>query len=554
MLNGDTTFNLTFNKTPIPKELMVAKTASQLFAFLAKQIEAFLREHHADHFESHVRRRQTASTPQGYRDEHIFRLGFTFSFPVQQLGINKGKLIRWTKGFDIPDAVGKDVCALLQTEIDRLHLPVKVAALVNDTVGTLMARSYTSTGKHRSILGAIFGTGTNGAYIEKLDKIKKPITGEYEKATGEMIVNTEWGSFDNQLNVLPTTPWDKELDIKSVNPGIQMFEKRISGMFLGEIVRLTIVDMMKEPKTTLFKDDNSSHNDLGTTTSVDPKSTIFKQWGLDSAVMSVAAGDNTPELSTLRQELENTLHIYGASLEDAQTFKSVSAAVARRAARLSAVAIGAIVLQSGQLDDPEIELIDVGVDGSLVEHYPFFRDMIYEALRSVDGIGSKGADKIRIGIAKDGSGVGAALIALVAAGMEKPGDFLKDLRADIKRGLKALPTPGMLLPTSTTSVRIRTNASRRRGVDHDKCLPGWRLDCCRCRCSYLVASTPRVICLSCPICVPGEDELSIISYVARCNFVYQHFPATLPLVVFCFISRFKDASIQFQLQLLSITR
>lgn len=441
MLNGDTTFNLTFNKTPIPKELMVAKTSRELFAFLAKQIENFLREHHADHFESHVRRRQTASTPQGYRDENIFRLGFTFSFPVQQMGINKGKLIRWTKGFDIPDAVGKDVCALLQTEIDRLHLPVKVAALVNDTVGTLMARSYTSTGKHRSLLGAIFGTGTNGAYIEKLDKIKKPIPGEYVTATGEMIVNTEWGSFDNQLNVLPDTPWDKALDVNSVNPGIQMFEKRISGMFLGEIVRLAVLDMIKDKKLSLFRDDNSSQNDLVTTTSIDANSALYKQWGLDTAVMSVAAGDNTPELSALRQELEKSLGVYGASLEDAQAFKAVANAVARRAARMSAAAIGAIVLQSGQLDDPEVELIDIGVDGSLVEHYPFFRDMIYEALRTVDGIGSKGADKIRIGIAKDGSGVGAALIALVAAKMEKPGDFLKDLRADIKRGLDRLPAP-----------------------------------------------------------------------------------------------------------------
>lgn len=436
---------------------MVAKTAKELFAFLAKQIEHFLREHHADHFESHVRRRQTASTPQGFRDEHIFRLGFTFSFPVEQLGINKGKLIRWTKGFDIPDAIGKDVCALLQLEIDNLHLPVKVAALVNDTVGTLMARSYTSTGKHRSILGAIFGTGTNGAYIEKLSNIKKPIEGEYEKSTGEMIVNTEWGSFDNQLNVLPNTPWDKALDANSVNPGIQMFEKRISGMFLGEIVRLTIVDMMKDKRISMFSDENSSQNDLGTTTSVDPKSSIYNQWGLDSAILSVAAGDNTPELSTIRQELEKSLQVYGASLEDAQAFKAVANAVARRAARLSAVAIAAIVLQSGQLEDPEIEVIDVGVDGSLVEHYPFFRDMIAEALRSIDGVGVKGTEKIRIGIAKDGSGVGAALIALVAASMEKPGDFLRDLRADIKRGLNALPSTGTSIDSTVYRMNKFTN-------------------------------------------------------------------------------------------------
>ncbi|KAG5978958.1 hypothetical protein E4U55_005709 [Claviceps digitariae] len=439
-LNGDTTFNLTYNKVAIPKELMVAKTAKELFAFLARQIEFFLREHHAEHFESHKRRRATASTPMGYRDEQIFRLGFTFSFPVKQLGINKGKLIRWTKGFDIPDAIGKDVCRLLQDEIDNRSLPVKVAALVNDTVGTLMARSYTSTGKHRSLLGGIFGTGTNGAYIEKTANIKKPIDGEYDTSTGEMVINTEWGSFDNQLNVLPSTPWDKTLDAESVNPGIQMFEKRVSGMFLGEIVRLAIVDMIKNDSVALFRDVNSSFNDRHTTTSINPNANIFKTWGLDSAIMSVAAADNTPELSSIRQELENALDIYAPSLEDAQAFKAISDAVARRAARLSAVAIGAIALQSGKLEDPAEDVIDVGVDGSLVEHYPFFRDMIHEALAAIKGIGPAGAAKIRIGIAKDGSGVGAALIALIAARQEKPGDFLADLRKDIKRHLEKIPS------------------------------------------------------------------------------------------------------------------
>src|SRR4051812_20448942 len=162
---------------------MEAKTAKELFAFLAKQIELFLQTHHSDHFEKHVRRRQTVSTPEGYRDEHIFRLGFTFSFPVHQIGINRGTLIRWTKGFDIPDAIGQDVCALLQKEIDKLRLPVKVAALVNDTVGTLMARSYTSPGKTKTLLGAIFGTGTNGAYVEKLERLTKDVEGVFDKTS-----------------------------------------------------------------------------------------------------------------------------------------------------------------------------------------------------------------------------------------------------------------------------------------------------------------------------------------------------------------------------------
>lgn len=420
-LNGDTTFNLTYNKVAIPKELMTAKTAKQLFAFLAKQIEAFLREHHSEHFANRPRRRFTFSETTGYRDEEIFRLGFTFSFPVQQIGINKGILMRWTKGFDIPDAIGKDVCDLLQTEIDLLGLPVKVAALVNDTVGTLMARSYTSPGKQGTVLGAIFGTGTNGAYIEKLSNVKKDIPGQFDDTTGDMVINTEWGSFDNQLGVLPNTTWDIALDNDSNNPGIQMFEKRVSGMFLGEILRRAIVDMLKSEETQLFKDANSSHNDWQSTTTVAADSAIWNQWGIDTAIMSVAAADNTPDLGTLRQSLEDQLLVYSPSLEDAQAFKAVAEAIGRRAARLSAVAVAAIVLQTGKLNDPawDGEPIDIGVDGSLVEHYPYFRDMMYEAFKSIDGIGEAGADKIRIGIAKDGSGVGAALIALVATAMEK---------------------------------------------------------------------------------------------------------------------------------------
>jgi hexokinase len=463
---------------------MVAKTAKELFSFLAKQIELFLRTHHEEHFETHIMRRQTASTPEGYRDEHTFRLGFTFSFPVHQIGINKGTLIRWTKGFDIADAIGQDVCALLQKEIDLLRLPVKVAALVNDTVGTLMARSYTSPGKTSTLLGAIFGTGTNGAYVEKLSKITKPMEGDYDASTGEMVVNTEWGSFDNGLKVLPTTPYDAILDKDSINPGIQMFEKRISGMFLGEILRIVLVTLMNDPKVSLFRDDNSSHNDYRSTTTVDETSPLHTQWAVDSSILSIAEADNSTGLRALRQEIEKSLGVSAASIEDAQAVKEISHAIAKRAARLAGVAIGAIVLETGRLDPSassnsgpisaaaivedvkalnlaaaasatankladaaglvinEDEIVDIGVDGSLVEFYPGFEDEIREALRAIHGIGATGERRIRIGIAKDGSGVGAALIALVAGKMEKSQDYIGDLRSqlsqlgDVEEGLE----------------------------------------------------------------------------------------------------------------------
>ena len=525
-LHGNTTFTLTQTKVAIPRELMVAKTSKELFSFLAKQIETFLKTHHAEHFEAHVRRRLTMSAEEGYRDENVFRLGFTFSFPVEQHGINRGKLIRWTKGFDIEDAVGKDVCILLQEEIDALKLPVRVAALVNDTVGTLMARSYTSPGKTGTLLGAIFGTGTNGAYVEKLDKITKLASmteGDYEKDTGEMIVNTEWGSFDNHLRVLPNTPYDADLDKDSVNPGIQMFEKRVSGMFLGEILRRAILALAQDKDTPIFQDVDSSSNDIHSTTTIAENSALYQQWGIDTSLLSVVQGDHSAGFRLTRQALDRDLGVSAASIEDAEAVKILVEAIGKRSARLSGVAIGAIIVATGRLNMsqpsipsaaaaqaqppssdqildqvksgdlpsaasttaakltsaaaplvdatpipsttsaadavPEEDVIDIGVDGSLVEYYPGFEDYLREALREIPVIGVAGEKRVRIGIAKDGSGVGAALIALVAGKGGPPEEFEQSLkgpdarrRRDPRGRVRHLVGPPSTLPPLNFSI------------------------------------------------------------------------------------------------------
>ena len=402
---------------------MTAKTSQELFSFLAKQIENFLRTHHDDHYQAHMEKRKTGSSREEFTTEEIFQLGFTFSFPVNQIGINRGTLARWTKGFDIDDAIGKDVCKMLQTEIDELHLPVTVAALVNDTVGTLMARSYTSPGKTGTLIGAIFGTGTNGAYVENLDKVTKLATmkgSEYDRSTNEMIVNTEWGSFDNQMSILPNTPYDSALDEESVNPGIQMFEKRVSGMFLGEILRRAMLSLTKDNQCQLFKDENSGTNDIRSTTTIAEDSPLYKQWGIDTSFLSIVQADNTPGLQVTRQTLSRDLGVEAASSEDAEAVKILVASIGKRAARLSAVALAGVIISTGNHipRGGEDDIVDIGVDGSLVEFYPGFKDHIREAFREVPEIGDEGEKRIRIGIAKDGSGVGAALIALVAAQKE----------------------------------------------------------------------------------------------------------------------------------------
>ncbi|KAK1555242.1 hypothetical protein Q3G72_023843 [Acer saccharum] len=56
-------------------------------------------------------------------------LGFTFSFPVMQTSINSENLVRWTKGFDIDDAVGQDVVVELKKAMKRQGLDMNVSAL-----------------------------------------------------------------------------------------------------------------------------------------------------------------------------------------------------------------------------------------------------------------------------------------------------------------------------------------------------------------------------------------------------------------------------------------
>jgi hexokinase len=216
-------------------------------------------------------------------------------------------------------------------------------------------------------------------------------------------------------------------------------------MFLGEILRLAVQDLMQK-NVTMFNDENSSTNDRRSTTDVAETSGLLRPWGVDSSILSHAAGDHTPKLSVLRETLQEVLEINAPAYEDALAFKKVADAIGRRAARLAAVAIGGIVLQTGRLNNPEHkdEPVDIGVDGSLVENYPYFEDMIFEALRAIDGIGEAGAKRIRIGLAQDGSGVGAALIALVAERMSKAekeqellnnkgnADYVGGLRSDLK--------------------------------------------------------------------------------------------------------------------------
>uniref|UniRef100_A0A060TG21 Phosphotransferase n=1 Tax=Blastobotrys adeninivorans TaxID=409370 RepID=A0A060TG21_BLAAD len=389
-LNGDSTYSLNQEKSSVPKELMVG-SCKDFFDYLAGQVEAFLRKHHGEQFAEDGYPKPPSGEP--------FKMGFTFSFPVDQTSLNKGKLIRWTKGFDIKDAVGKDIVEEFQAAITSRKLPVHVAALVNDTVGTLMSRSYTKAETGHTLVGCIFGTGTNGAYSEKIKTIPKFDSAAHPEITDKiMVINTEWGSFDNRLKHIPNTRFDIALNEHTPNPGYHMFEKRISGMFLGELLRLVLVEL--RDKGAIFKGLSATKNALDT------------EWSLDTSVPSRIDGDQSSDLSETAKVVEDFLGYSSVPKDELEAIKLLAHAIGRRSATLSAVPLAGLILHTKALEKFEGE-IDIGADGSVVEFYPNFEKMVREALRKTR-LGPEGEKRVTIGLARDGSGVGAALCALVA--------------------------------------------------------------------------------------------------------------------------------------------
>ena len=88
-------------------------------------------------------------------------------------------------------------------------------------------------------------------------------------------------------------------------------------------------------------------------------------------------------------------------------------AISRRSAYLAAVPLAAILIKTNALNKRYHGEVEIGCDGSVVEYYPGFRSMLRHAL-ALSPLGAEGERKVHLKIAKDGSGVGAALCALVA--------------------------------------------------------------------------------------------------------------------------------------------
>ncbi|XP_068927568.1 hexokinase HKDC1 [Petaurus breviceps papuanus] len=311
-------------------------------------------------------------------------LGFTFSFPCKQAGLDKGILVEWTKGFKATDCEGEDVVDMLREAIKRRNeFELDIVAVVNDTVGTMMTCAYEDPDCE---IGLIAGTGSNVCYMEEMRNIELA-----EGNEGKMCINTEWGGFgDNGCLDEIRTQYDTEVDEGSLNPGKQRYEKMTSGMYLGEIVRQILIDLTKHG--LLFRGQISER--------------LRTRGIFETKFLSQIESDGLALLQVRRILQQLGLD---STCEDSIVVKEVCGAVSRRAAQLCGAGLAAIVEKRREDRNLEHLKITVGVDGTLYKLHPHFSRILWETVKEL----APQCD-VMFMLSEDGSGKGAALITAVA--------------------------------------------------------------------------------------------------------------------------------------------
>lgn len=333
---------------PIPEQIKTGLSHEKLFDFMAEELVQFVLKY----------------CPQSKE----IKLAFTFSYPFLQKRLDKGIITSWSKGIDLPSAIGLDVVELYQHSLDKRtgsdgKTRIKIVALMNDTVAQVLA--YKRINKN-ILLSCIFGTGTNGGLVVTVDKetfgpVQWDSFGSMKDK--QTIINTEWGSFFNPT-LLPITEYDERVDRKSNNPGKQRFEKLISGFYISEIV--------KEILKSDFSDIYSKYSSVITNEFI---SLIANEEHLSPSQMPTIMDHLSKESFTT--EPRNGKN--NPTIKDMLIIQQISQSVLRRCARLSAV----LIVSGLEVTKRKREEYVVSFDGALYQNSPIFQRVLHQTVQEL---------------------------------------------------------------------------------------------------------------------------------------------------------------------------
>lgn len=433
----------------IPPEMTVTENGQELFDYIALKLLEFVQQHK-------LKRRRIS-------------LGFTFSFPCKQYGLTQSILVKWCKGFKVGNVIGTDVVKQLKNALKRqlaglVEAYIDVVAVINDTTGTLVACANTNKDCR---IGLIVGTGFNACYMERLDRCEKwPANYTNPK---EVIINCEWGAMGDNKNKREIdefrNEFDRIIDAESINPQSQTYEKMVSGMYIGELLRLSMLRLYKDkqlfasaqdatgttkgtlgssngesqskntgsrdssPSTTTTspgssiagrsrrsRSNSSFGSNMGASSAVDNASSGCSTTSIDSTVachklflkdslcgrhLSMLATDELSGRFDETRKVLQELNINRYSQSDLNSIVHLAGAIMNRSAHLVAAGVSTI------LERLKRPYTVIGYDGSVIKHHPYFLK------RLIDKCAQLTNKEYRFDFVQssDGSGIGAAVVA-----------------------------------------------------------------------------------------------------------------------------------------------
>ncbi|KAF0924257.1 hypothetical protein E2562_009964 [Oryza meyeriana var. granulata] len=126
--------------------------------------------------------------------------------------------------------------------------------------------------------------------------------------------------------------------------------------------------------------------------------------------MSMMQCDKSPNLRIVGAKMKDILGVQSTSLKTRRLVVDICDIVAKRAARLAASGIHGILKKLGRnIPSTDKKRVVIAIDSGLYEHYSIFSECLESTLR--DMLGEEDTSSLVIKLAKDGSGIGAALLA-----------------------------------------------------------------------------------------------------------------------------------------------
>ncbi len=197
--------------------------------------------------------------------------------------------------------------------------------------------------------------------------------------------------------VLPTTKWDEDLNANHRIPDFQPLEYLITGRYLGEIVRLIILEAIST--IGVFEGQIPERLDV--------------PYAFETRTLAIFESDRTSDLSNASAAF-HTAHPLRSppKLHELEFIRDIGRLASRRAAAYLATslhALWAVRTAAEGIEPGEASHVTIACDGSMVEKYPGFRQCAQRYLDSLCILSGASVGPVALDLAPESSIFGAAV-------------------------------------------------------------------------------------------------------------------------------------------------